>query len=110
MKTEGEVAERARRQARCYSCSRVLGFMAVVSLWTPLMTLDASPQRWFSLPNIYYPVAGAGGDRARRLSLLALDLQRGAMRCRSSRAIGLFLLGYIGPGDLLVSLSRAARR
>src|SRR5450830_1108350 len=52
MKTEGPVAVRSRRQAKVLLLA-VLGFMAAVSLWTPL----AEPRiaaRWFSLPNFYF--------------------------------------------------------
>src|SRR5207244_9947199 len=52
MKTEGPVAERAREQAKALLIA-VLGFMAAVSLWTPL-AVPRIAARWFSLPNILY--------------------------------------------------------
>ena len=52
MKTDGEVAERARGQAMA-ALVGVLAFMAVVSLWTPL-AFDRIAARWFSAPNIYF--------------------------------------------------------
>jgi len=52
LKTEGELQDQARRQARfCF-----LGTMAavgIVSLWTPLMD-DGVAQRWFAWPNIAF--------------------------------------------------------
>ena len=52
MKTEGPVAERARTQAT-WLLFAVLGFMAAVSLWTPL-AFPRIGERWFSLPNFFY--------------------------------------------------------
>jgi cytochrome d ubiquinol oxidase subunit II len=93
MKTEGEVAHRARLQAKVLLLA-VLFFMGVVSLWTPL-TVPRIAQRWFSLPNILYlwpvPVVTA---------LTALACWRGLQRGREVlpflAAVGLFLLGYLG--------------
>jgi cytochrome d ubiquinol oxidase subunit II len=93
MKTEGEIAARARRQARVL-LALVIAFMAAVSLWTPL-AVPAIAERWFTLPNFAFlwpvplvtaVVAGFAwhwigrGDEVR--PFLA--------------AIVLFLLGYIG--------------
>jgi cytochrome d ubiquinol oxidase subunit II len=93
MKTEGEVAERARGQARILLLL-VLGLMAVVSLYTPL-AFPRIYERWFSLPNILYlwpvPLVTA---------LLALGcwtwLRRGYDGPPFLAAVGLFLLGYLG--------------
>jgi cytochrome d ubiquinol oxidase subunit II len=52
MKTEGEVQQRARRHATI-ALYGVLAFIAMVSVWTPLMHAQIA-QRWFSTPNIYY--------------------------------------------------------
>jgi cytochrome bd-type quinol oxidase subunit 2 len=52
MKTEGAVAERAREHAKLLLFG-VLGFMAIVSLWTPL-AFPPIRERWFSLPNIFW--------------------------------------------------------
>ena len=93
MKLEGPVAERARRQSKLLLLA-VLGFMAAVSLWTPL----AEPRiaaRWFSAPNIYFlwpvPVVTA---------LTAFACWRWIERRRDVppflAAIALFLLGYFG--------------
>jgi cytochrome d ubiquinol oxidase subunit II len=93
MKTEGEVADRARRQARVLLLA-VLGFMAAVSLYTPY-AIQRIADRWFSLPNFYYlwpvPLVTA---------LVALLLWRWIGKERDSlpfiACIGLFLLGYLG--------------
>jgi cytochrome d ubiquinol oxidase subunit II len=50
MKTDGELQARARRQAQVLLVA-VLGFMAAVSAWTPLMS-EHIAARWFSRPNI----------------------------------------------------------
>ena len=96
MKTEGEVAERARAPGQAAVARRARLHGGGQSLYTPLCHSSASPQRWFSLPNFYFLwpvplVTGAGGVPA-----VALDRQAGATCCRSSRCIGLFLLGYLG--------------
>jgi cytochrome d ubiquinol oxidase subunit II len=56
MKTEGEVAQRARSQAML-ALYAVLFFMAIVSLWTPLEHPRIA-ERWFTLPNFlfFWPV------------------------------------------------------
>jgi cytochrome d ubiquinol oxidase subunit II len=93
MKTEGEVAERARRQAKLLLLG-VLVFMAVVSLWTPLM-MPSIGQRWFSLPNIaiLWPVPVLTALTA---YIGWLGLQRGRDALPFLSAIALFLLGYMG--------------
>ena len=93
MKTEGAVAERARGQAKVLLLA-VLGFMAVVSLWTPL-AFERIAERWFSLPNFFYlwpvPLVTA---------LLAFGCWRWLEQRRDAlpflATIGLFLLGYLG--------------
>ena len=52
LRTEGEVARRARGQAKMFLLA-VLAAMAVVSLWTPL-EVERIAARWFSTPNIFY--------------------------------------------------------
>src|SRR3989441_4779696 len=51
-KTEGALAEQARAWAMTLLFV-VLIFIAVVSLWTPLMSPRIA-ERWFSVPNIFY--------------------------------------------------------
>lgn len=93
MKTEGPVADRARSHAKLLLFA-VLGFMAVVSLWTPL-AIPRIGERWFSLPNFYFlwpvPVATA---------LIAFMTWRWLDQGRDVppflATVGLFLLGYLG--------------
>ncbi|MDO8878773.1 MAG: cytochrome d ubiquinol oxidase subunit II [Pseudolabrys sp.] len=97
MKTEGLVAVRARKQSKQFLIA-VLGFMAVVSLWTPFAEARIA-ERWFSLPNFYYlwpvPVVTA---------LVALACWRWIGQKRDAppflAAIALFMLGY---GGLVIS-------
>jgi cytochrome d ubiquinol oxidase subunit II len=93
IRTEGEVAERARELAKMLILA-VLAFMAVVSLWTPIAS-ERIAQRWFSLPNILYlwPVP----------LVTALVAWAGWRWLEAGRevppflaAVGLFLLGYLG--------------
>jgi cytochrome bd ubiquinol oxidase subunit II len=93
MKTEGAVADRARRHAKELLIV-VLVFMAAVSLWTPL-TIPRIAQRWFSAPNIFFlwpvPIVTA------LIAFMAwrwLDARREALPFLAS--IALFLLGYLG--------------
>jgi cytochrome bd ubiquinol oxidase subunit II len=93
MKTEGPVARRAREHAKALLVA-VLVFMAVVSLWTPLMEPRIA-DRWFTLPNILYlwpvPVVTA------LVAWLAWRwLERGYDAPPFLAAIALFLLGYLG--------------
>jgi cytochrome d ubiquinol oxidase subunit II len=93
MKTDGEVARRAREQSK-FLLLVVLAFMGVVSLWTPLQ-FERIATRWFSTPNIFYlwpiPLVTA---------LVALGcwiwLQKGREALPFFCVIGLFLLGYLG--------------
>jgi cytochrome d ubiquinol oxidase subunit II len=93
MKTDGEVARRAREQSKLLLIV-VLAFMALVSLWTPLQ-FERIASRWFSTPNIFFlwpvPIVTA---------LVALGcwiwLQKGREALPFFSVIGLFLLGYLG--------------
>lgn len=93
MKTEGNVADRARGQAKLLLFA-VLGFMAVVSLWTP-MSIPRIAERWFSLPNFYFlwPVPAV-------TALVAFMTWRWLEQGRDAppflATIALFLLGYLG--------------
>jgi cytochrome bd ubiquinol oxidase subunit II len=93
LRTEGEVARRARGQAKMLLLA-VLAAMAVVSLWTPL-EVQRIAARWFSTPNIFYlwPVPVITGALALGLWRW-LDSEREAAPFLA--AIGLFLLGYLG--------------
>ncbi|HXF54062.1 MAG TPA: cytochrome d ubiquinol oxidase subunit II [Hyphomicrobiaceae bacterium] len=93
MKTEGDVASRARRYAKLLIVV-VLAFMAAVSLWTPL-AVEHIRERWFTLQNLMFlwpvPLVTA---------LLAWHgwrwLDSGEEFRPFFAAIGLFLLGYMG--------------
>jgi cytochrome d ubiquinol oxidase subunit II len=93
LKTEGAIAKRARRQAQLL-LPAVLVFMAIVSLWTPLL-MPSIAQRWFSTPNIFYlwPVPLVTGLMA-LLGWMGLKKESDALPFLST--IGLFLLGYLG--------------
>lgn len=93
LRTDGEVARRARGQAKILLLA-VLGAMAAVSLWTPF-EVERIAARWFSTPNIFYlwPVPVITGALALGLWRW-LDSEREAAPFLA--AIGLFLLGYLG--------------
>lgn len=95
MKTDGTTQDWARKCAS-YVLFYVALFMALVSLWMPLMNADVKTL-WFSSPNIFL--------------LLPIPLLTGAMfvtiwrdlrKHREYRpfllSVGLFLMGYIGLG------------
>lgn len=93
MKTEGPVEQHARKLGTPLLIG-LLGFIALVSLWTPLQ-IERIAARWFSLPNFYWlsilPLATL---------LLAWSCWRGIRSGKSMQpfisTIGLFLLSYIG--------------
>jgi cytochrome d ubiquinol oxidase subunit II len=93
MKMDGELAARARRQAKPLLFA-VLAFMAIVSLWTPL-SLPRIAERWFALPNILFlwpiPIVTA---LVAGWAWWALERNRDVAPFAAS--IGLFLLGYLG--------------
>jgi cytochrome bd ubiquinol oxidase subunit II len=97
MKTDGSVANRARIEAKLLLLV-VLGFMAIVSLWTPL-AFERVAERWFSLPNILFiwwiPAATALVAFA---AWRWIESEHDVLPFLAS--IGLFLLGYLG---LLIS-------
>jgi cytochrome d ubiquinol oxidase subunit II len=93
MKTDGPVADRARTRAKSFLLA-VLGFMAVISVWTPLAHPRIA-ERWFVLPNILYlwPVPVVSAAVA---FWLWRSLERGREITPFIATIILFLLGYLG--------------
>jgi cytochrome d ubiquinol oxidase subunit II len=98
MKTEEDLLDWCYRMAR-RSLLLLLAAVAVVSVWTPLMS-SAIRERWFSTPNFYYlsqvPLATL---------LLAAGLWYALKRRRTYPpfycSIGLFMLAYLG---LIISI------
>lgn len=97
MKTAGQVEQRARQLA-LRLLILLLGFIALVSVWTPL-TIGHVAARWFTLPNFYFlsqvPLA----------TLLVAwlcwrGIRQGKVIQPFAAAVGLFLLAYVG---LLIS-------
>jgi cytochrome d ubiquinol oxidase subunit II len=93
MKTEGQVALRSRENAKRLILA-VLGFMGLVSIWTPL-AIESIAVRWFTLSNFLLlwpvPVVTAG------LAWLTWRwLEGGREVLPFFGSIGLFLLGYLG--------------
>jgi cytochrome d ubiquinol oxidase subunit II len=93
LKTAGPVQEKARRQAFGSSMA-VLGFMAVVTVWTPFH-YPLVWTNWFSAPRIYFvwifPFMG----------LMSAYLLVKSLKARREKtplfwSLGLFLSGYFG--------------
>lgn len=95
MKTEGELQQWARRRALT-ALYGVLAFIAMVSLWTPLLHRQIA-ERWFSFPNLLYfalvPVVTAAIAYATWRSL-----RRDADYVPFIGAMGLFAMCYLGLG------------
>ncbi len=93
MKTEGPLQAWSRR-AMARLLLAVLFFMAVVSLWVPLLDQSISA-RWFTWPNLAYfaPVPILVAVFAWRLWL---SLQRGSDYGPFLYTMALFVLGYTG--------------
>jgi cytochrome d ubiquinol oxidase subunit II len=95
MKTEGELEERARRQARI-ALLVTLFFIAVVSLWTPL-AFERIAERWFAWDRIVYlwpvPVLTAA------VALIAwAGIRKGSGLQTFVSAMALFALCFLGLG------------
>ena len=93
LKTEGAVAERARAHAKLLLFV-VLGFMGIVSLWTPL-AFPRIAERWFTTPNIFFlwPVPAVTA----LVAYLAWRwLEAGRDIPPFLATIVLFMLGYLG--------------
>jgi len=93
LKTAGPVQEKARRQAFRAGLA-VLGFMAIVTVWTPFH-YPLVWTNWFSAPRIYFvwmfPLLGLGSA-----SLLLKSLKARREMSPLLASIGLFLAGYFG--------------
>jgi cytochrome d ubiquinol oxidase subunit II len=93
MKTEGDIAAEARRIAP-WLLLAVLLAMAVVSLWTPVMS-PAIAERWFSMPNLILlspvPLLTAATAYA-----CWRGLARRSDALPFASAVALFLLGFLG--------------
>lgn len=95
MKTDGELAVRARRHAK-WALIITLGFIAVVSLWTPLASSRIA-DRWFSWDRIVYlwpvPILTA------IVSWIAwAGMKKGSGIQTFISAMALFVLCFIGLG------------
>lgn len=93
MKTEGEVEQRARKLGVPLLFG-LLGFIALVSVWTPLQIARIA-ERWFSVPGFYFL------SQVPLITLLAAwwcwrAIRRGKTVQPFASAIGLFLLAYLG--------------
>jgi len=93
MKTEGELADEARRWAK-WLLPAVLVIMAIISLWTPL-AFERIAERWFTWPNLLYlsPVP--------LLTIVAAvtcwyGIVAGRELVPFLATIALFLLGFVG--------------
>jgi cytochrome bd ubiquinol oxidase subunit II len=93
MKTAGRVEREARRYARPLLLA-LLGFIVIVSVWTPLQ-FERIAERWFAWPNLLYlspvPVITAA---------LAFACWRGITGRHASQAfysaVGLFVMAFVG--------------
>lgn len=92
-RTEGEVAERSRAQAKVLLIL-VLVAMVIVSLWTPFASEHAA-DRWFSWPNILY-LSPVPILTALAAYICWRSLQTGREVAPFVATIVLFLLGFTG--------------
>ncbi len=95
LKTEGELQEKSRKQAK--ECLfGVLAFIAMVSIWTPFLHPNIAA-RWFTWPNMAFlapvPIVTAGIAIA-----LWNSVSRGGEVLPFIAAMGLFAMCYLGLG------------
>lgn len=93
MKTEGELLDWARRIARL-ALIGVLGFIVVVSVWSPLLH-ERIAARWFGWPNMLL-LAPLPLITLMLAAGLWIALARGRDTWPFLAAIGLFLAAYLG--------------
>ena len=95
MKTEGDLQQKSRAQARTCLFG-VLAFIAMVSIWTPFLQPKIA-ERWFTWPNMAFlapvPIVTAGIALA-----LWRSLARGGEVLPFIAALGLFAMCYLGLG------------
>ena len=95
MKTEGELQEKSRLQAKACLFG-VLAFIAMVSIWTPFLHPNIAA-RWFTWPNMAFlapvPIVTAGIAIA-----LWRSLRAAARSLPFIAAMGLFAMCYLGLG------------
>lgn len=98
MKTQGDLQQWARRMSR-YALVGILIFIAMVSIWTPMVD-ERIAERWFSMPNLLY-FAPVPILTAAIAWLLWYSLGKGRDVLPFLCAMGLFFLSFTG---LIISL------
>ena len=98
MKTEGDLQQWAGRAAHI-ALAGILLFIAMVSIWTPLVD-ERIAERWFSMPNLFY-FAPVPLLTAAIAWLLWDSLKKGREVLPFICAMGLFFLSFTG---LIISL------
>ena len=93
IKTEGDLADLSRERAKILLIFMV-GAMAIVSLWTPMMS-DRIAERWFSWPNILY-LSAVPLLTAFTVLQCWRSLHNGKELAPFLYAIAMFLLGFLG--------------
>ena len=93
MKTEGDLQRWARARAM-HALWGVLAFIAMVSIWTPLMR-QAIAERWFTWPNLAY-LAPVPIVTAAIALVTARALRRDSDYVPFIGAMGLFAMCYLG--------------
>lgn len=93
MKSEGEVEHKARRLGVPLLFG-LLGFIALVSIWTPLQ-IERIAARWFSVPNIFF-LAQVPLATALLAWLCWYAIRRGSVILPFVSAVGIFLLALAG--------------
>ena len=96
-KTEGDVERHARRMAGPLLAALV-GFIVVVSIWTPLQ-IGRIAERWFNVPNIFF-LAQVPVATALFAWLCWYGIRKGRALLPFGSAIAIFLLAF---GGLVVS-------
>ncbi|MGZ8317377.1 MAG: cytochrome d ubiquinol oxidase subunit II [Telluria sp.] len=93
LKTEGDVERHARRMAAPLLMG-LLGFIVLVSIWTPVQ-IDRIADRWFSTPNIFF-LAQVPVATALFAWLCWYGIRNGRTLLPFGSAIAIFLLAFGG--------------